>query len=488
MMQAEFPVPASVAGVGGTIEVKLPGATATLQVQVPPGLQVGDMLRVNLPAGAGGAGAGSSNSINNNNNHPRSPLRQQQRSLGDEVAQDCNKCCSCSGGGKGGGLTGEQQYILASILAGAIGLVVGVTVLTTSLNLENYVQLVVGVTLLILLLVLELFIETRCAPRRYKPAMLAFSVLLCHLVMLLFFLSVSPRGRSGLEVGWAWGLAAGGLAVAHTRQILSHQQSAQEAAQQQREEDEEEEDNDGGARGEGSGAWFLSRLLSQGLPFVCVWVYALVDYGHFGNRSPAAEETARHLSCALCAVGALVPTFLPDAAGAFFSKSGSLSKSGAGAGVVGVRGGQGDVRDVRELSRTEAHQSVWVLLVFITFGVLLPASGGGFALRFASPLAFAAVAALFFPLAALLSRAEGESGRRAQPLLPLGLSVSLLAVGLLVVAIATCAVEEAGNPGAGEGHGAAAPFLALLAGTVSHYTIDASDRIHKVRQAGPFVL
>ena len=533
-----FAVPTSVAEVGGIVEVEIPGSGSIFQVRVPPGMHLGSRLQISVPAPAAsartqeprGTGEGSPGGV-------PSQSRQAIRALGDDLG--AGACCSCSSSSDkkstksgGEGLSVEQQFIMASVVAGAVGLVVGVTVLTTALDLQEYLNLVIGASLLVLLLVLEAFLETGCTPLRYRPALLAFSIMLSHLVLVLLFLSVSAGTRSRLAVGWVWGAIAGGLAIAHSRQILSHMHRGSRSGggggggggsgnNDNNDGSDDNNNNNNNSNNRNSvdaGAWFLSRLMAQSLPFLGVWIFALMDYDP-SDGEVFRQEASRHLVCVLCCLGTLVPTFEGSAPifGGVVGGGGWLKRSlkNLGSGSRGPSGGGGggdddddddvgdvdadddeaaaldeeeEAADVREVRKAEAHQGVWVLLVGATFCALLGPSGGLYALRFATPAAAAAAASCFFPLAALRSGLEAKKHaalrRRGHPLLPAGTGVALLALVVLAVGVAACAAAEGSVRDSAFGedwHGAVFPFFALLVGTVAHYTLDTSDDIHTAR-------
>ena len=151
-----------------------PGSGSIFQVRCPPGITSVRGYRFRCPPprrrrerrNREALGEGSPGGV-------PSQSRQAIRALGDDLG--AGACCGCSSSSDekstksgGEGLSVEQQFIMASVVAGAVGLVVGVTVLTTALDLQEYLNLVIGASLLVLLLVLEAFLEERAA--RTAPA------------------------------------------------------------------------------------------------------------------------------------------------------------------------------------------------------------------------------------------------------------------------------------------------------------------------------
>ena len=198
--------------------------------------------------------------------------------------------------------------------------------------------------------------------------MLAFTILLCHLVLLLSYLSFSRNTRQRAASAWIWGVLAGGLAAVHMRQIFLLRRKVNAKLGQ-------------------SGGWFLARLMALSLPFIFIWVF-LADNSD-GNL---AVQVSRHVGFLFTAFGTLVPV---------------LSALIAGTSIVA--GTEILDEDALQRPRADAHQAIcqaiWALLVMISTFVLA-LMGKQNAIRWATPITLALVASIYFPLAAMMSRKE----------------------------------------------------------------------------------
>lgn len=452
----ELTVPRNAAFVGGPVNVSVPTLGTTYQIQIPPGLAEGSKLRVEVPGSSERQMVGL-DAVSN----ARDSSTNWQATLRDEA----NTYCSCRNEA-GIKLTTEQQYVLAMILAGVIGLVVGVVVLTATLDLQDYTQLIAALAILFSLLVLELVIECGGVPLRFVSTMLALSVMLCYLVFLLVFLFVVASGwGSTPHVAWIWGAALCVLPIIHALQIVRQEVRARKKFAEmlnfegEQKSDDEEENGAPNRRNEREGkdfphSLFLVKLLAQSLPFLCVWIVLIITDG-----TGTAVEAIRHLNSVFCGVGTLVPTFIRDT---FM--------------VLPLDNSQ--VEDVRKISKSEAHKSIWVLLVSVTFFAVLAPTTEGQALRFISPCSLAVLASSFFVSATVKSSAEAKLP--PHPLLPTGLGSIMMALTALGFTILVCCMAEYSGRHT-RAHAAIAPFLSLLLGTVVHYTIDTSDASHGAR-------
>ena len=156
----EILVPASHAETGGTFTATFPGLPE-LSMELPPGLREGARVHVQIPVPAVPA-------------VPEVSARFQALMDQQDPEDSVGDCCSCRSRGAGSdgdswpGLTGEQKFIIAMIILGTAGLLVGSIVLTTTLSLQDYQTVVASAAIAVALVCLQVWLTT-CAPDRFAP-------------------------------------------------------------------------------------------------------------------------------------------------------------------------------------------------------------------------------------------------------------------------------------------------------------------------------